>query len=93
MPDEKIKEVLPRLLTVKGASAFSGLPIWTIRQLLWAGKIPFVRIGPKYFLDPGDLTAWIEKSKRFHSLEDQRDETALEHAEVVVKGSRDKVLK
>jgi excisionase family DNA binding protein len=36
---------------------------WTIRNLLWAKKIPFVKIGRRFLIDPSDLRVFIASQK------------------------------
>ena len=53
----------PRLLNIKKASLYSGLPIWAIRQLIWNEKIPYIKMGVKYYLDITDIEGWIRLNK------------------------------
>jgi excisionase family DNA binding protein len=53
----------PLLLDIHGAArALSATP-WAVRSLLWDKKIPFVKIGRRFLIDPADLRAFIERSK------------------------------
>lgn len=54
----------PRLLNIKKASLYTGLPVWAIRNLVWNQKIPFIKIGTKYYLDVNDIESWIKKNKQ-----------------------------
>jgi excisionase family DNA binding protein len=36
---------------------------WTVRNLLWAKKIPFVKIGRRFLIDPADIRAFIAREK------------------------------
>jgi len=54
----------PRLLSVKQAVEYSGLTPWAVRQLVWTGKIPFLRVGEKkIYLELSDLDSWIDRNK------------------------------
>lgn len=53
----------PRLLNIKKASLYSGLPIWAIRQLIWGDKLPYIKLGTKYYLDITDIENWINANK------------------------------
>ena len=54
----------PRLLSVKQACAYSGLTPWCIRQLVWTGKLPFLRVGEKkIYVERHDLDSWIDRNK------------------------------
>ena len=54
-----------RLFPLNEAAAYLGRSIWSIRELLWAEKIPYVREGKRIFVDVRDMDAWIEKNKHF----------------------------
>ena len=54
----------PRLLTIKQACQYSGLSDWCLRNLIWTGKLPFVRFGDKkVWVERCDLDALIDRSK------------------------------
>jgi excisionase family DNA binding protein len=36
---------------------------WTVRGLLWEKKIPFIKIGRRFLIDPADLRAYVAKLK------------------------------
>jgi len=61
--DKAIISATPRLLTIKKASLYSGLPVWAIRQLIWSEKIAYIRLGAKYYLDITDIEDWIRLNK------------------------------
>jgi len=53
----------PLLFDIHGAArALSATP-WAVRSLLWDGKIPFVKIGRRFLVDPADLRAYIAREK------------------------------
>lgn len=53
----------PKLLNIKKASIYSGIPVWGIRQLIWNEQIPYIRLGVKYYIARDDLDSWIENNK------------------------------
>jgi excisionase family DNA binding protein len=55
--------IRPRLLTVKEASVYLGRSVPSIRELIWAGSLPIVRVGKRIHLDLLDLDKWIEQNK------------------------------
>jgi len=55
--------IKPRLLTVKEASVYLGRSIPSIRELIWGGTLPIVRVGRRIHLDVIDLDKWIEAHK------------------------------
>jgi len=59
--DSAMPELL--LLDIKAtARALSSTP-WTVRNLLWAKKIPFIKIGRRFLIDPSDLRGFIARQK------------------------------
>ena len=54
-----------RLFTLKEAAEYLGRSQWSMRELVWAGKIPVVRQdgGRKIFLDIEDLDNFIDGNK------------------------------
>jgi excisionase family DNA binding protein len=55
--------VQKRLYSIKDASVYLGRSVWAVREMLWAGKIPFVRDGKRILLDIRDMDEWIERNK------------------------------
>lgn len=62
---EKASAPGPRLLSLKAASEYVGLSLWSLRELIWSGNLPVVRLpgGRKQFLDTQDLEAFIKNNK------------------------------
>ena len=54
-----------RLYNLKEAAEYLGRPVWGIRELIWAGKIPAIQDGRKQYLDIFDLDKYIEHFKKF----------------------------
>jgi hypothetical protein len=52
-----------RLYTLPEAGHYLGRTVWSMRELIWAGKLPVVRSGKRIFLDVHDLDSYIEKNK------------------------------
>ncbi|MFB3072647.1 MAG: helix-turn-helix domain-containing protein [bacterium] len=52
-----------RLYTVKEASEFLGISRWTMRELQWDGKVPFVKFNRLIYFDLRDLEAFIARNK------------------------------
>jgi excisionase family DNA binding protein len=53
----------PLLLDIKSAAHMLSSTTWTVRNLLWAKKIPFVKIGRRFLIDPADIRAFIAREK------------------------------
>jgi len=52
-----------RLFTLPEAAKYLGRTLWSMRELVWAGKIPIVRDGKRIFIDFNDLESYITKNK------------------------------
>ena len=58
-----VRIIPKRLYSIKEAAVYLGRSVWAIREMLWAGKIPFVKDGRRMLLDIRDMDTWIESSK------------------------------
>ena len=52
-----------RLLNLRDAAVYLGRTEWAVRELIWKGRIPVVRIDRRIQLDVRDLDALIESAK------------------------------
>lgn len=52
-----------RLYSIKEASFYLGRSVWAVREMLWAGKMPYVKDGRRILLDINDMESWIDKNK------------------------------
>ena len=52
-----------RLYTITEAAEYLGRSVWSVRELIWAGSFPVVRVGRRIHLDIQDLDVWIEQNK------------------------------
>lgn len=68
----KGKEASKRLYTIKEACAYLGRSEWGLREMLYDGKIPFIKDGSgrrgRVFIDIRDMDEWIEKNKTRQSF-------------------------
>lgn len=65
MDNESEITYCPRLLTIKKASVYSGLTIWTLREMIWNRIIPYIQVKRTYFIDREDLDKWIDNNKTY----------------------------
>jgi len=61
--ETQTKGLNKRLYSIKEASTYLGRSIWAVREMLWAGKLPYVRDGKRILLDIRDMETWIDKNK------------------------------
>lgn len=52
-----------RLYSIQEASVYLGRSVWAVREMLWAGKMPYIKDGRRVLLDIKDIDLWIEKNK------------------------------
>ncbi len=52
-----------RLYSVSETGTYLGRTVCAIREMIWAGKLPYVRIDRRIFLDVKDLDAFIGQNK------------------------------
>ena len=52
-----------RLYSIKEVGTFLGRSTWSVREMLWAGKLPYIKDGKRIFVDVLDIEQWIEQSK------------------------------
>jgi excisionase family DNA binding protein len=52
-----------RLYTVEEAGAYLGRSVWSIRELIYNGNLPCVKVGRRVHVDIHDLDKFIEKYK------------------------------
>jgi len=52
-----------RLYSVRLTAEYLGISTWTVRELVWKGTLPHVRIGKRILIDVQDLNALIAQQK------------------------------
>lgn len=61
--DQRVFTGNKRLYNLKEASTYLGRSVWSVRELIWAGKLPIVRDGRRIFIDILDLEKFVENNK------------------------------
>jgi len=56
-----------RLLSLRDAAVYLALSYWTLRELIWRGELPAVRVGRRILIDREDLDSFIERCKQTES--------------------------
>ncbi|MBF0517103.1 MAG: helix-turn-helix domain-containing protein [Nitrospirae bacterium] len=64
-PSERPKK---RLYSIMDAAEYLGRTEWSIREMVWAGKIPCIRDGRRILIDVNDMDKWIERSKTIYTF-------------------------
>ena len=52
-----------RLYDINAVGAYLGIPTWTVREMIWRGDLPYVRIGRRQYLDIRDVDQFIDQAK------------------------------
>ena len=55
-----------RLYTIKELVNLFGATEWFWRSQIWSGRLPFVQVGRKMFIDREDIEAFIARHKTRH---------------------------
>ena len=53
-----------RLLTLPEAARYLGCTLWSVRELIWKGRVPYTRFGKRFQVDVRDLDELVEREKR-----------------------------
>ena len=54
-------DIIPRLLTVRQASQYTGATVWAVRQLYWAKEVAGFKAGRRLLISRESLDAWIDR--------------------------------
>jgi excisionase family DNA binding protein len=52
-----------RLYSIKEGAFYLGRSVWAVREMLWAGKMPYVKDGQRILIDIQDMNEWIDRNK------------------------------
>ncbi|KQC08184.1 MAG: hypothetical protein APR62_05235 [Smithella sp. SDB] len=55
--------ITKRLYSIKESAVYLGRTPGAVREMLWAGKMPYVRDGKRILIDINDINEWIDKNK------------------------------
>lgn len=55
--------IMKRLYTIEEAAIYLGRTAWSVRELIWSGKLPSVRVGRRIHIDFHDLNVFIDRYK------------------------------
>ena len=66
--DSPLSPMKKRLYSISEAATYLGRSVWSVRELIWGGKLPCVKVGRRIHLDIIDLNEWIERNKEINFL-------------------------
>jgi excisionase family DNA binding protein len=58
-PSQKLNKLL---YSIPEAGQYLGRTVWSIREMIYAGKIPYIRDGSRMLPDIKDMDSWIENN-------------------------------
>ena len=61
--------VAKRLYTVQEAAVYLGRLVWGVRELIWKGELPCVKVGRRIHIDAEDLDVFIQRHKILENRE------------------------
>lgn len=53
-----------RLLTLPEAAHYLGCTLWSVRELIWKGELPYTQFGKRFQVDRRDLDELVDRQKR-----------------------------
>jgi excisionase family DNA binding protein len=56
--------IIKRLFSIPEAGYYLGRTVWAVREMIYAGKLPYIRDGRRMLLDRVDLDSWIENNRQ-----------------------------
>lgn len=57
------RHIPKRLFSVKESAVYLGRSPCAVREMLWKGKIPYIKDGARVLLDISDMNDWIDRNK------------------------------
>jgi len=62
-----LQKLNKRLYSIPEAGQYLGRTVWSIREMIYAGKIAYIRDGRRILLDVNDMDSWIEENRTRYS--------------------------
>lgn len=56
-------KIQKRLYSINEALFYLGRSEWALREMLWAGKLPYIKDGKRILQDIKDMDSWIESNR------------------------------
>lgn len=72
--DERVRsqgDIKERLVSVMVAAEYLGRTVTAVREMIWAGKLPYIKSDKRIFLDRVDLDSYISTNKRSGKQEEE----------------------
>jgi excisionase family DNA binding protein len=65
---DEVPLVSQRLLTLPEAAHYLGCTLWSVRELIWKGQLPYTRFGKRFQVDRRDLDELVDREKRSEGM-------------------------
>jgi hypothetical protein len=69
---EATNETEPRLLDLHGAAAYTGIPAWSLRRLVWSGALPTIQLPALANRDRPARRIWLAREDLDRLIESGR---------------------
>ena len=79
----KAQGPVKRLYTIPEGAYYLGRTVYALRELLWAGRLPYVKDGKRIYVDVADMDGYIDRSKTVEELRQARRKKALKKLEAL----------
>lgn len=58
-----MRNIPKRLYSLQEGAVYLGRTVGAVREMLWAGKMPYVKDGKRILIDIQDMNEWIVRNK------------------------------
>jgi len=65
---DEVPIVSQRLLTLPEAAHYLGCTLWSVRELIWKGQLPYTRFRKRFQVDRRDLDELVDREKRSEGM-------------------------
>ncbi len=61
--DNPMPHLPKRLYSIKESAVYLGRSVCAVREMLWKGKMPYIKDGARILLDIQDMNEWIDRNR------------------------------
>jgi len=61
--DNPMSHIPKRLYSIKESAVYLGRSVCAVREMLWKGKMPYIKDGARILLDIQDMNEWIDRNR------------------------------
>ena len=64
----KVICIKQRYFKLKEAVKYCSIALYTLRELIWKGELPFIQFGKNIYLDKKDIDKYMKKRKKINEI-------------------------